>query len=106
MTFAAAEDFELTPVTVATRTGQDGRGAAYAAPVDREVYVEDGRKQVRGPDGDLTVSETTLYDTPDQAGLYGYYSQVTVNDRTSLVIAVKRRVIGDPDVDHLEINLT
>jgi hypothetical protein len=99
-------DFAHTDVQVQTRTGAGPRGDQYAAPVTRSVIVEDGRKQVRDSNGALTVSETTLFDHLDQVGLYAVGSRVTVHDRTALVIAAKRRELGDPDIDHLEIAVT
>lgn len=99
-------DITLTDITLATRTGQGARGPVYADDATRTVFVEDGRKLVRDQAGEQVVSESTLFDTVDSADLYTAGSKVTVNGRPALVIVAKRRVMGDPDVDHTEIALT
>jgi hypothetical protein len=99
-------DIQLSTVTVATRTGSGARGAVFATPVTRTVFVEDGRKLVRDEAGEQVVSETTLFDALAAADVYPAGTKVTVNGRAALVIVAKRRALGDPDVDHLEVALT
>jgi hypothetical protein len=104
--FAAADDFTATTVTVQTRTGTGGDGDLYAAPVTRDVFLEDSRRLVRSATGEQVVSEPTLYADPADAALFTPDSKVTLPTRDALVIIAKTHAIGDPDVDHSEVTLT
>lgn len=104
--FLAADDFAPTTVTVETRTGIGANGAVYAAPVEVAVYLEDARRLVRSGTGEQVVSETTLYCDPADAAAFAPDSKVTLPTRSALVILTKTHAIGDPDVDHTEVNLT
>jgi hypothetical protein len=104
--FDAAADFAQTPVSVQTRTGSGSKGAIYAPAVARSCYINDGRKLVRDSAGNEVISETTLFDDPSALALYPAGSFVTVNGRTAVVITAKLQVIGQADVDHLEVVLT
>lgn len=103
--FAAADPFLASTVTVRTRTGAGANGDVHAAPVPATVFVEDGRKLVRDTTGEQVVSETTLYADPAAESLFATGSLVTVRGRETTVLLVKAHLIGDPDVDHVEINL-
>ncbi|NUO58994.1 MAG: hypothetical protein HOV78_20225 [Hamadaea sp.] len=104
--FTAAGDFQPTTVTVRTKTGSGANGDIFAAAVDRDVFLEDSRRLVRNATGEQVVSEATLYaDVADQA-IFTTDSKVTLPGRTARVLLAKRHVIGDPDVDHLEVTLT
>lgn len=100
------DDFPRTTVTVATYRGTDSNGDLYATPVSRQPMVEDKRRQVRSSTGELTVSETTLYDELTAAAVYAVGSQVTVNGRVCTVIVCARNDIDDPNVDHVAVALT
>lgn len=101
------DSFPSTVVSLQTNLGSSSVGTVFADPVPIPVFAEDARKNVRNSTGELTVSETTLYDdNVANAALWAGGSKVTVNGRPSLVIIVKRRIIGDPDVDHIEIAIT
>ncbi|WP_076260869.1 hypothetical protein [Intrasporangium flavum] len=104
--FAAAEDFQLTTVTVRTKTGSGANGDIFGASVDRDVFLEDSRKLVRDATGEQVVSETTLYADVADAAVFTPDSKVALPGRTARVLLAKRHVIGDPDVDHLEVTLT
>lgn len=104
--FAASEDFQTTTVTVATRTGTGANGDVYATAVPRDVFLEDSRRLVRSATGEQVISESTVFDDPDQGALYTPDSKVTLPTRVARVILAKANVIGDTDVDHLEVVLT
>ena len=100
-------DFPTVTLPVATLLGAGARGQIYAPPVDVAVYIEDARRQVRTATGQTVISETTLYDDNlTDAALFKAGSLVTMPDRKAFVITVRRRIVGDPAVDHLEIALT
>ena len=104
--FSAADDFQTTTVTVETRTGTGANGDTYDPPATREVFLEDARRLVRDATGQQVVSESTLYADVADAALFAPDSKVTLPTREALVITTKAHVIGDPDVDHTEVNLT
>lgn len=104
--FAAAEDFQTTTVSVATRTGTGANGDVYAAPADAVVFLEDSRRLVRSATGEQVVSESTLFADLDDTDLFTPDSKVTLPTRVARVILAKAHVIGDTDVDHLEVVLT
>jgi hypothetical protein len=104
--FAAADDFQPTTVSVATRTGTGANGDIYAAPVDVECFLEDARHLVRSATGEQVVSESTVFADPDKAPKFTPGSKVTLPTRTALVILAKVNAIGDPDVDHTAVSLT
>lgn len=105
--FLAADEFQPTTVLVEAFLGTGAGGKnTFAAPVDSDCYLEDGRKLVRAANGDQVVSETTLYTDLCEADKYVPHSKVTLPTRTAMVIIAKQRVIGDPEVDHLEVALT
>lgn len=95
-----------TDVTVATKLKPTPNGTSYAAPVVKSYFVEDGRKLVRASTGEQVVSETTLFPPIADVDLFTEGSKITVNGRACTVIIAKRRIIGDPDLDHVEVNLT
>jgi hypothetical protein len=104
--FAAGMGFKLTTVTVRTLGGASSNARPFAEPVERQVYLEDTREVVRTAGGSEETSESSLFDDPDQAGLYEPGSEVSVPDRTARVIKVSRMEIGDEDVDHCQVWLT
>lgn len=104
--FAAADDFQTTTVTVETRAGTGAEGDTYAAPTTAVVFLEDARKLVRDATGQQVVSESTLYADVADVALFTPDSKVALPTRQALVITAKVHVIGDPDVDHTEVNLT
>ncbi|GAA2037363.1 hypothetical protein GCM10009740_31450 [Terrabacter terrae] len=104
--FAAAADFQPTTVTVRTKTGSGANGDIFSAPIDRAVFLEDSRRLVRNANGEQVVSETTLYADPGDLDAFAPDSKVTLPGRTARVLLAKPRIIGDPDVDHLEVTLT
>lgn len=106
MTIPADADFATTPVIVETKLKATPNGSSYAAPLTRAYFVEDGRKLVRAADGEQIVSETTLFTPPADFALFTTGTKVTINGRQSVVIIAKLRILGDPDVDHVEVNLT
>ena len=104
--FAAASDFQPTTVAVRTKTGSGANGDIFAATVDRNVFLEDARKLVRDANGEQVVSETTLFADTADLDVFKPDSKVALPGRTARVLLAKLRVIGDPDVDHLEVTLT
>lgn len=105
--FAAADGFQLDElVLLETYLGDGARGPKYAVGFNITCFVEDSRRLVRASSGEEVISETTLYTDLANANDISPDSKVTVNGRTALVLLVKRHVIGDPDVDHLEVVLT
>lgn len=104
--FAAADDFATTTVTVRTRTGSGSNGDVFATGVPVTGYLEDGRKLVRAASGEQVISESTFFTDPSTVATFTVDSQVDLPTRTALVILVKPRLIGDPDVDHVEVVLT
>jgi hypothetical protein len=100
-------DFYIHTATVETFTGTGARGPAFAAPIAKAGFAEDGRKLVRNATGQEVVSETTWFTSLDDVALYTADSKVTVNGRTARVIIAKRRDLGalGPEVSHLEVNL-
>ncbi|GII84597.1 hypothetical protein Ssi03_25870 [Sphaerisporangium siamense] len=84
--------------------GDSATGPTYGAAFTAACFADDQRKMVRGPDAREVTSQTTLYlplDTDCPVG-----SRVTVNGRTSTVLAVARRDGGRlPTPDHLEVSL-
>jgi hypothetical protein len=105
--FTAASDFQTTTVSVETFRGVGAGGReVFDPPVDIDCVVEDGRKLVRAANGDEVISETTLYTDLANTAAFTADSKVTVPTRTARVLLAKRQVIGDPDVDHLEVVLT
>lgn len=106
MTIPADDAFGTTPVVIQTKLKATPNGTSYADPVTRGYFVEDGRKLVRGTDGEQVISESTIFTPPADFALFTTGTKVTVNGRDSTVIIAKLRVIGDTDVDHVEVNLT
>ncbi|MER7070966.1 hypothetical protein [Terrabacter sp. NPDC000476] len=104
--FAAADAFAPTTVTVRTKTGTGAKGDIFADAVTREVFLEDARKLVRNATGEQVVSEATLYADPADLPVFTADSRVTLPGRTARVLLAKTRIIGDHDVDHLEVTLT
>lgn len=104
--FTAGSDFQATEVTVVPFAGTGANGDVFGPAVTRQVVVSDARKLVRDGTGQQVVSETTLFDDPDQAATYPPDSVITLPTRTARVILVKTHVIGDPDVDHVEVSCT
>lgn len=104
--FTAAEDFQTTQVTVLPFAGTGANGDVFDAAVTRDVFISDSRKLVRDGTGQQVVSETTIFDDADQAATYPPDSIVTLPTRTARVIVTKVHVIGDPDVDHVEVSCT
>lgn len=100
------DDFPRISASIETYMGSAGTGATFAPAVTRAVVIEDSRKNVRSSTGEVTISETTIFDDPAYADLYAGGSKITVNGRQSLVIITKRRIVGDADVDHVEVALT
>jgi hypothetical protein len=90
--------------TVEPFIGEGPFGPAYGAAVAVRCFADDKQRLVRDKEGSEVVSQTTLYmplDTTCPAG-----SRVTVNGRTTTVIAALRRDGGGlPTPDHLEVNL-
>lgn len=103
--FAAAADFASTTITVETCLADSGRGRTFAAPVTREVFLSQSRSTVRTASGDETISESTVYDDPDRAGIYAPESRVTIDGTPTTVIKAAVNAIGDPDVDHVKVAL-
>lgn len=105
--FTAASDFQTTTVSVETFRGVGAGGKElFADPADSVCVLDDSRKLVRGANGDEVVSESTLYTDLSEASKYAPDSKVTLPTRTARVLLAKRQVIGDLDVDHLEVLLT
>jgi hypothetical protein len=104
--FAAGSDFATTTVTVHTRTGSGSNGDVFAASVSVTGYLEDGRRLVRNSAGEQVVSEATLFTDPSTVATFTVDSKVDLPTRTARVILAKPRLIGDPDVDHVEVVLT
>jgi len=98
--------FAPTDVVVQTLLGVTATGKTYAPAATLSMFVEDGRKLVRAPTGEQIISETTLYGLPALVSAFTVDSKITVNGRAALVITAKLRVVGDPDVDHVEVALT
>lgn len=99
------DSFKRTTISVETYTGSGGDGDLFATAVARSVMVEDKRRQVRDVNGQLTVSETTLYDELAAAAIYTPGSRLTVNGRVTSVIVCSRNELSDPEVDHVAVNL-
>ena len=91
-------------VPVATYSGESAYGPAYAAEVRALVNVDATRRLVRNADGDEVVAEATLQAHPttrlvdangqpagtaDALELFAPESRVTIDGRTSTVIAAK-----------------
>lgn len=105
--FTAGSDFQTTTVSVETFRGVGAGGKeAFDAPVDSVCVLDDARKLVRGANGDEVVSESTIYTDLAEAPKFIPDSKVTLPTRTARVLLAKPHVIGDPDVDHLEVVLT
>ncbi|SOD72723.1 hypothetical protein SAMN05892883_2073 [Jatrophihabitans sp. GAS493] len=100
------DDFLRQALQVQTKTGDGARGPNYADPMAISFVVEDGRRMVRSANGDNVISETTLYTEPANAAACVAGSLVAVNGRVATVIIAKRHLVGDDDVDHLEVALT
>lgn len=100
------DEFPSTVITVETLAGTAGAGDLYATAVSRPVFLEDKRRQVRDSTGELTISETTLYDGDVTKGdLYEPGSRVTASGRQARVIRCAVNYINDPDVDHIAVYL-
>lgn len=78
-----------TEAQVTAYQGDGAYGPVYAASVDVNVAVSEGRRLVRNSQGDQVVSETTLYAHPDDYPTLTPESQVTVKGRTSRLITSK-----------------
>ncbi|MBB4915094.1 hypothetical protein [Streptosporangium saharense] len=82
--------------------GDSAYGPVYGAPVTVRCLADDERRRVRDSKGDEVVSEITLYMEPGVRCPAG--SQVTVNGRTTTVIAFRIRDAGGlPTPDHVEV---
>lgn len=100
------DEFPRSTAQVETIDGAAGSGDLFNAPIARRVFVEDKRRQVRSGTGELTLSETTVYDDDlTKAALYAAGSRVTIGGHTGTVIRCVINRIGDPDVDHLAVQL-
>jgi hypothetical protein len=79
-------------------------GPEYGSAVDVACFVDDKRRLVRNKTGEEVVSESTFYARLDVDCPID--SRVTVNGRTTTVLATARRDGGGlPTPDHLEVNL-
>lgn len=105
--FAAGAEFATTTVSVRTYLGANADGPVFAPAQDDAVFAESKRRAVLSATGDQVISPITLYRDPDATGrgLYAPLSVVTIDGRPAEVLAVNANVIGDPDVDHLEVML-
>jgi hypothetical protein len=103
--FAAASDFNVTTVQVQSRTGSGARGPVYADPTLIDCYVSDVRKLVRNGSGNEVVSSSALFSDPANAPVFALDSLVTINGRVTTVLSTTLAVIGDPDVDHVRVDL-
>lgn len=103
--FTAAAGFTQTTITVETYAGESARGRVFAAPVQRSVFLSQSRTQVRNSSGELTLSQSTVYDVPDAASLYTPESRITLPGQKTIVLTISVNVIGEPDVDHVKVAL-
>ncbi|MFG1997881.1 hypothetical protein ACGFNU_01885 [Spirillospora sp. NPDC048911] len=92
-------------VTVRAYRGEGSSGPIYAAPVTTAALIDDKQRLIRGPNGDVLVSATTLFLPIDVE--VAPESLVEVKGRTATVMTVARRS-GDglPTPDHIEVALT
>jgi hypothetical protein len=91
-------------VTVEPFEGTGPFGPEYGEQVIERAFVDEKRKLVRNAAGAEVVSETTVYMRLD--AVCPAESRVTVNERTTFVIAASRRDGGGlPTPDHLEVAL-
>ncbi|MGI5162650.1 hypothetical protein [Microbispora sp. CA-102843] len=91
-------------VSVEPLTGEGPFGPAFGDPVEVRCFVDEKRSLVRDNEGAEVVSSTTVF--MPLATVCPVGSRVTVNDRTTTVLASSRRDGGGlPVPDHLEVNL-
>lgn len=89
-------------VAIEPYEGEGPFGPEYGDEVTVACFVDDKRRLVIGPTGDEVVSETTFY-APLET-VCPVHSKVTVNGRSTLVLAASRRDGGGlPTPDHLEV---
>jgi hypothetical protein len=119
------DEFFVHTAKVETYLGEGSNGSVYAAPVTLSptstppngVFADDSRKLVRNANGEQVVSETTLYTSISNVGLFTEKSRVTIlgdsdgdeitPGRAALVIKVNANDSGTLDLpDHLAVTLT
>ena len=84
--------------------GEGPFGPEYGEQELVRCFIDDRRRLVIGPTGDEAVSETTVYMPLDT--VCPVHSRVTVNGRSTIVLAASRRDGGGlPVPDHLEVAL-
>ena len=82
--------FMTMPVVVRTKLGEGSRGPQHDQPAVVDCLIAAGRRIVRGPDGEQTLSETTLFAPTTTAGQFTTGSRVTLpNNTTATVIVAK-----------------
>lgn len=110
------DEFFMQTASVETWQGAGSVGDVFAAPVTVSCFIEDKRKLVRAKDGQQVISESTLYTSIVNVGLFVANSRVTVltdADGDELTPTRMTRVIGQSAFDsgnldlpdHLEITL-
>ncbi|SEU46609.1 hypothetical protein [Nonomuraea wenchangensis] len=88
--------------TIEPYEGDGAYGPIFGSQVTERCLVDDERRLVRNAEGSEVVSDTTIFFPPGTHCPEG--SRVTVNDRTTTVIASHNRSGGGlPTPDHTEV---
>ena len=85
-------------VTVAAYEGEGAYGAVYADAVTVPCAIDATRRLVRTSDGVEAVSEATLFAHPDSLGVLLPESLVTIDGRSSRVLAVSSQTLHGKSV--------
>ncbi|MEU3162899.1 hypothetical protein [Streptosporangium sp. NPDC006930] len=101
---ALPDELLVHTVLVEPAQGEGPFGMEYGEQVPVRCFVDDKRRLVRAATGAEVVSESTFYAPLDT--VCPVDSRVTVNGRTTTVLASSRRDGGGlPVPDHLEVAL-
>lgn len=98
----------MQTASVETWQGTNALGDVFAAPQTVQCFIEDVRKLVRAKDGQQVISESTLYTSSSNVGLFVANSRVTVltdADGDEITPTRMTRVIGQSVFDSGKLNL-
>lgn len=96
------DDFYVHTVTLTPVLGEGAYGPTYGEATQVQCFVDEQTRLVRDQDGAEVVSSATIYAHPGTVVAPGS-TVLLPSGRTATVLTTAARVVGDPDVDHVEI---